>query len=954
MSQPISRSVSVQLKYALYTNREGLNNIGTTNIVESTSGIYYITTLDGMNEFDGLGIHKFFTTDAGIEFESLYATNDGIIANQLDENFLLVSHANAKQLISIGQEDILTGKNNLLQIDSANFFIFSNRLKNNLDKTWYRYYNTSEKKFSANFIIDKNVSFVQVFTDKLIAQSFKDGFVNYYLIKNNLIIDSIRLKAKERLIQQNYFCGDDGFLKKVSTKNDTLEIESLFKINIPIGTDFIRYFPDKNTVVYRKKNEIFKIVNGLTLKLIDLNSEINNVYIDLHDNLWMCTKNGLFNFYKSAVKSISFNGLSSVLNQVDYIRSDNNYFYNSSIKFGFFKFDKEFKSWERNKIADQYNIAINKGEIGNARQGFFRTKHGFTLYPVNNYLVFEKNNHFQMVKLSSDDDKIVLIKEDVKNELLYILTFKNIFVFNSRTLKLKRKIPCYVKEKTGFNSDLVFDKFDNPIIASKTLRLLKQDALQEIATDIKPNTYFACKDSTQQVWFVRDKDLFLLDKNNKLKHVSNIPNSTALNSIIAYKDWIVMSTWYDLFLFDVKSYIQHNKILLYKFGINDGLSTYKGGARSLSVDVQSKLIYWACNDYLFQINPELLLQGYSHYSKPIVKNIAVNNFEQADVSLTDSIQLDEYYIRPKYRNINYDITYSSQIGVYKPKLRYRLLGYENKWTITQSTEIKYFNLPPGRYQLEIQLSAYNDNWSASSYSKTTVLQPKWFETLIFKILIFLIVLVMLILIHDFRIRQLKKVLSVRQKISQNLHDDIGSTLSAINMYSQVAKLQPHDGEFFINIEESAQDALGKLDDIIWSTNPKNDKIKNLVERMDGFARPLLQAKNIQFHFNHTSIVDQHKIGESIRQNLFFIFKEAINNVAKYSDCKNCTVTLEIKNKLICCTISDDGKGFDADQPTQRNGILNMQLRAKEMKGSFFIDSIISKGTVIKVRLPIQV
>lgn len=120
--------------------------------------------------------------------------------------------------------------------------------------------------------------------------------------------------------------------------------------------------------------------------------------------------------------------------------------------------------------------------------------------------------------------------------------------------------------------------------------------------------------------------------------------------------------------------------------------------------------------------------------------------------------------------------------------------------------------------------------------------------------------------------------------------------------------------------------------------------------MDGFARPLLQAKNIEFHFTHSSIVDDQKIGEAIRQNLFFIFKEAINNVVKYADCTTCTVTLEEKNRQISCVIIDDGKGFDTTFPTERNGILNMQLRAKEMKGSFNIESSFSKGTVVKVQI----
>ena len=283
---------------------------------------------------------------------------------------------------------------------------------------------------------------------------------------------------------------------------------------------------------------------------------------------------------------------------------------------------------------------------------------------------------------------------------------------------------------------------------------------------------------------------------------------------------------------------------------------------------------------------------------------------------------------------------------------YRITELGTNWIdLKNQNFIDLIGISPGKYHLEVK-AANEDGVECAPIIMELHFLPKWYQTLGFKILVALLIAGLLFILYTFRIKQLKKVLAVRKKISQNLHDDIGSTLSAINMYTQVAKLQPQENHFLNSIEENTKDVLGKLDDIIWSTNPKNDKVQNLVERMDAFARPLCNAHNINFIFEQNNIGTAQKISESIRQNIFIIFKEAINNALKYAQCKNITVVLEEKNKNIACSITDDGIGFEPSKPTERNGLLNMQIRAKELKGICTITSEINKGSVVFIQLPV--
>ncbi len=283
---------------------------------------------------------------------------------------------------------------------------------------------------------------------------------------------------------------------------------------------------------------------------------------------------------------------------------------------------------------------------------------------------------------------------------------------------------------------------------------------------------------------------------------------------------------------------------------------------------------------------------------------------------------------------------------------YRIKELNKDWiSLGNQNFVDLIGLQPDTYTLEVK-AANEDGIECAPIQLKLRWLPHWYQTLLFKIAVALAIAGLLYLLYSFRIRQLKKVLQVRKKISNDLHDDIGSTLSSINMYSQIAQLQPNNPAHTASIQENTKEVLEKLDDIVWATNPKNDQVKNFVERIDNFAKPLLRAKEVVFVFEYNEAIKENKISEATRQNLYLICKEAINNIAKYAQAKNCLVQLFIKNKIINCTIIDDGIGFDATQATERNGLLNMKLRAEQLKGKFTIISTLNKGTTIKVQLPL--
>lgn len=202
----------------------------------------------------------------------------------------------------------------------------------------------------------------------------------------------------------------------------------------------------------------------------------------------------------------------------------------------------------------------------------------------------------------------------------------------------------------------------------------------------------------------------------------------------------------------------------------------------------------------------------------------------------------------------------------------------------------------------------------------------------------------------------KNMQQIRDKISQDLHDDIGATLSSIKIYSEVAQKQwerfPQKvPQLLAKIQENAGEIMEAMGDIVWTINPKRDKMEDLIFKMTTFANELLSMKQIDFEARISPELYQLRLGMNERKNLFLIFKEAINNAAKYSQAKQVKFDLACEAKCLKMRIQDDGIGFEPEPLHLGNGTTNMRKRAAEIGGSLQILSEKGKGTQIFCEIP---
>jgi signal transduction histidine kinase len=214
------------------------------------------------------------------------------------------------------------------------------------------------------------------------------------------------------------------------------------------------------------------------------------------------------------------------------------------------------------------------------------------------------------------------------------------------------------------------------------------------------------------------------------------------------------------------------------------------------------------------------------------------------------------------------------------------------------------------------------------------------------------------MVYRYRIRQLKRIQQVRNRIATDLHDDIGSTLTNISILTELSKRNRNDPEkseaYLDRIREEIDASGHALDDIIWSVNSKNDTLQETAARMRRYAAELFDARNIRYELKMDPLIAEKKIMMEQRRDLFLIFKELLNNIHKHAAASAVSISIFIENDNLRLLIGDDGKGFDTTKLTHRNGISNIKNRVSRWKGAITVQSGNGNGTMVDVRLPFYV
>ncbi|MFN1834370.1 two-component regulator propeller domain-containing protein [Balneola sp. MJW-20] len=299
----------------------------------------------------------------------------------------------------------------------------------------------------------------------------------------------------------------------------------------------------------------------------------------------------------------------------------------------------------------------------------------------------------------------------------------------------------------------------------------------------------------------------------------------------------------------------------------------------------------------------------------------------------NTLEYDQNYVEIEYSGIN--MTAPDQV-IYQ----YRMSGVDPDWQQTTNRIVKYPSVPSGEHLFEVRARNPEGDWSEEVKKiRFSVAYPFWLSWWFLTIIAIAVISIILLFYNYYKARKLIDIERMRVRIASDLHDDVGASLTEIALQSdflQAGKVDDEIGHSLQQIGKQCRRIVSSLDDIVWSIDARNDTLGDLTDRMQDYVLNTLESKNMAVTYDFDDLKMENKLPVELKENLYLIFKEAVNNVAKYSNGDKVEITMHNQNGSYELEIYDNGSKGKSAKKTG-HGLRNMEMRAKRIGADIHID-----------------
>ncbi|WP_285008960.1 ligand-binding sensor domain-containing protein [Pedobacter faecalis] len=375
---------------------------------------------------------------------------------------------------------------------------------------------------------------------------------------------------------------------------------------------------------------------------------------------------------------------------------------------------------------------------------------------------------------------------------------------------------------------------------------------------------------------------------------------------------------------------------------------------------------------VYRIDPASTSQVPPHVSVDSV--VVIPNYEQGGPAGVQKTAYKANYRRSGFRlPFNHNHINISYTGIYLRNpdalsYQYRLVGSDAKFSQpTNNSTITFSALPPGEYTFEVKAITKDGELASNTASFSFVIETPYYQTGSFKALMILLILglivgaVYVIIQLNERRRKLRlkikleEQFKVRKQTAEDFHDDLGNKLTRINVLSEVlcSMIAPEDTEkrtVIAKIRKNVDELYLGTRDILWSLNPKNDDLSQLLNRISEFGQEMFNDTPVNFSSEINLDKRDEKLSLPVSRNLMMILKESINNILKHAKASEVVFTAVVEQDTLKIMLENDGPGFNLELAKEGHGINNMYVRAKRIEARLHISSG-SEGTKTCLTIP---
>jgi hypothetical protein len=950
-----------------FTEKQDLSSPNARKIISDKFGFIWVATEDGLNRFDGrqfLVFNKNIAINkqkcAGSDFKDIaedtissciWALNSNNIVNKIS-----IKTAEVISVYRLPQTEeefyvngLLTVSNILLVYTNKNFVF----VKRRFDESGFYKITIADKSFEG-----LGIQKAALLNKDQILLCTSNGSIYSFNINNNTVkvLADIKFPAGNKFkftgvcksVSNIFFSTTEGLYKMYNG----FTLKKIFEGRISaLSVNQNEYFFSDSNKLYKgtNTNDIFTEIkiagdpqnNSYLQNVIALYSYKNSLIISGGSCFLVAnnTKSSFTKYFKATKKSIPD------LEHVSYIDAVND----SILRFcsvngiGDVNTNTSYINWYSND-QDYYRfISLNSEEavfsgLTNSYIFSFKKKLRKPL-PAN--LVFLKNDFIICSYTSSG--KVIYFATYYGKKL-----YKVSYPYNSKSNVEILASPILTKDVLSVNN-IIEDGNDIIFVCNKDIIKYNEVTKAITVTEVRKTPVTEkleilmdlCK--IKNNYFIAAYGYGLIKTDSNFKFISCLTDNNPIASLGFFKIFsigdsaVLLSSTNGLLFYNL------NTRQIKQFDVTDGL--HDNNFDEFSGSRFGNIIFAGGINGITKINTDKLSQP------EVIPKIYLKNFLfKYDATIKDSTNLTirKIIVDNKVNAVELNFAVIDFENSGKVFYEYQIKEISGNWLSNGINNIiQLIGFKPGSYHIIVR--AYNaKNIYSESISFQIIFKPKWYQTWWFKLLILLTTAAIIYAFYRYRIRQIKKQHEIRKNIATDLHDDLGSTLNSVKVFTNLAISGVKQQESLQQVKDNLTEATMSLRDMIWVLDDSLDTVDELITRLKQFAIPVAGTSNIEAIIKADIDVNNRQLIKEEKRNLFLICKEAINNSIKYAGATKIDVAITASGKKIQIAVADNGKGFNVDEVKKGYGLKNMQYRAGQIKYKVTLASSPGNGTQITI------